>query len=72
MISLIKGLDNKRYNPFVFVYANTDNKSIQRVKDANVMKSGNVICRCHSSTPAVSFQEAEKLVNHIFLLFFLQ
>ena len=36
MISLIKHLDSKLYNPFVFVYADTDNKSIQRVQDANV------------------------------------
>ena len=36
MISLIKGLNPQLYTPFVYVYANSDTKSMERVKDSKV------------------------------------
>lgn len=36
MISLVKGLDHNLYDPVVFVHADTDRKSMERVREANV------------------------------------
>ena len=38
MIHLIKGLDPALYNPIVFVYAETDTKSIAYLEECDVVR----------------------------------